>query len=55
MTGREITKPKHLVTDLETLQPDYGKLLLNHLNEDLERQLVTRYDASYFLQFKAPP
>ena len=37
MTGREITKPKHLVTDLETLQPDYGKFVA----EPLERGFGT--------------
>ena len=33
MTGREITKPKYLVTDLDSLRPDYGKFIA----EPLER------------------
>ena len=33
MTGREITKPTHLVTDLDNLRPDYGKFIA----EPLER------------------
>ena len=37
MTGREITKPKHLVTDLDTLRPDYGKFIA----EPLERGFGT--------------
>ena len=37
MTGREITKPNHLVTDLETLRPDYGKFIA----EPLERGFGT--------------
>ena len=37
MTGREITKPKHLVTDLDNLRPDYGKFIA----EPLERGFGT--------------
>ena len=37
MTGREITKPKHLVADFDNLQPDYGKFIA----EPLERGFGT--------------
>ena len=37
MTGREITKPTHLVTDLDSLRPDYGKFIA----EPLERGFGT--------------
>ena len=52
MTGREITKPKHLVTTSITCGLIMGNLSLNRLSEDLERLLVTRFDASCFLRFK---